>query len=1175
MKKYSFIKFIALIFIVAMAASVAFAEQGGKGTSSSNKTQLKAGDSYDFFINNVDMPLGRDGVLADVAIGSQVGGGKLNNKIFLFSGGFYLSGLNNGQIWANGQMSASRVQDYTPGTYANGQNDSRAQLYIVKSSDPDFSQSWQEWKDAVALGADFYDGDGDHQYNPADKNGNGKWDPDEDRPDILGDATAWCVYSDQRPAALRTWNDVSPQGIEVRQTVFGFNSKAVIGNMVFIRYKIVNTGLYADVLDSVYMSIVDDADVGDSGANDLVGCDTLLNCGYTYHKFGASDAKWGATPPCFLVDFFQGPRSYIPGVTFTDNNANGVYDAGDVALDTAIDVRGKVLGYERFPGAKNLGISSFFTYPNGQDPSDRFQGRFYTLGLTRNGGVNDPCVGGGIVTGVDCKLVDPYFMYSGDPITGIGWVHDAPADQRQLSNTGPFKLVKNEPVSIIVAYIIGQGTSYLNSITVAKTNDVIAKKVFKANFPSLPPPPAVEVSAKTGDGIIDIAWPTSVNIKYKAIDSVFAVNRNVHGFFITEYFTNAKAPVVNNLPNSIIVPNSRYDVKNFIQNLYTKLENGGIELKEATASASNKLDSLVLADSSSGRIVFRLTSDPATGNDLIKGHEYYFTVTEYTINNWAIVNKATGKYDGTVGDYLDPSGSSIEEFETPIITVRMGSDEFNPVMLNTPSKKVNGPSSGSVKYVVVDQTKLTGNNYKVAFTSDTVTTDGLYTPSWSLINISTSPNDTLLKSQTVYNFDTLNYTGTPVQGIVPRIQPLSAEFGTPIYSNNGVKYPDSTIWYTPFGGIVNGKGVFYLGKDLAVPTSTQVGIGYDSINPVRSTYITADKLRKVELRFGDSSYAYRYINGFIGANLTAQRGSTIYAEGIGASDTTGKGVIGNWDPVTNHASGFIKVPFSVWVVDTANTENRQLAIGIIERRKSLKGNPDGIWDPGTLLATGSAEVILAFDAPYDPTGSQIEYTGNSSKWAELVKGYDLNAPGSTAAQIAKAKSPWLNTMYLFALQRKGAAFFAPGDKLTVPMVTYPYTSTDVFQFTTKNPNISDADKKALFEKVNVFPNPLYGYNSQTSYNNQVAADDPFVTFSNLPGDVTINIFSLSGTRLRTLKTTDKLGGPTSPFLRWDLKNEAGLRMASGMYLAIVSSPGYGNKVLKFAIIMPQKQIKSY
>jgi hypothetical protein len=29
--------------------------------------------------------------------------------------------------------------------------------------------AWQDWKDAVDLGADFYDGDGDGVYNPVDK----------------------------------------------------------------------------------------------------------------------------------------------------------------------------------------------------------------------------------------------------------------------------------------------------------------------------------------------------------------------------------------------------------------------------------------------------------------------------------------------------------------------------------------------------------------------------------------------------------------------------------------------------------------------------------------------------------------------------------------------------------------------------------------------------------------------------------------------------------------------------------------------------------------------------------------------------------------------------------------------------------------------------------------------
>jgi hypothetical protein len=490
--KYFTFSFL-LLLLVLFNFTLTPAEPDGKGSSPPHKTKLVAGDSYDININNWNMPMNSSGVMADVLIPpATLAGGDLQNKVVLYSGGFFMSGITNGQIWGNGVMTSSRLNDYLPGTYATGQNDSRAQIYVVTSNDPPFDigvsdpakKSWTQWKDAVALGADFYDGDHDGAYNPVDKNGNGKWDPDEDRPDILGDVTAWCVYSDQLASSLRTFTDVAPQGIEIRQTVFAFNSKATIGNSIFIRYKIVNTGSVADLLDSVYFSTAADADIGDNGSSDLVGCDTLLNAGYTYHPTSES-GKWGATPPCFLIDFIQGPKAYIPGVTFIDNNGNGVYDSGiDSPVDTATDVRGQLIGVGKYPGAKNLGVSSFHQYYDGIDPASRFQLRDYTLGLSNSGGEIDPCTWsqGSILGGVNCANVDPYFMYSGNPVNSIGWINNVPQDQRQISSTGPFKLVKNDTVSIVVAYVVGQGTSGLNSVTVAKNNDAAAQKLFDSNF---------------------------------------------------------------------------------------------------------------------------------------------------------------------------------------------------------------------------------------------------------------------------------------------------------------------------------------------------------------------------------------------------------------------------------------------------------------------------------------------------------------------------------------------------------------------------------------------------------------------------------------------------------------------------------------------------------------------
>ena len=102
------------------------------------------------------------------------------------------------------------VQDYVPGDVVDGQTDPRAQLYVLKASDAPFSQSWIDWIDAVALGADYYDGDNDGTYNPTDKNGNGAWDSDEDRPDLIGDETVWCIYWDGLPTSQTKMEHNSP-----------------------------------------------------------------------------------------------------------------------------------------------------------------------------------------------------------------------------------------------------------------------------------------------------------------------------------------------------------------------------------------------------------------------------------------------------------------------------------------------------------------------------------------------------------------------------------------------------------------------------------------------------------------------------------------------------------------------------------------------------------------------------------------------------------------------------------------------------------------------------------------------------------------------------------------------------------------------------------------------------
>src|SRR3972149_4872059 len=60
-------------------------------------------------------------------------------------------------------------------------------------------------------------------YDPLDLNGNNQWDRNEDRPDIIGGFTAWCVYNDGVATEDRAFEG-EPMGIEIQQTVFAFYS---------------------------------------------------------------------------------------------------------------------------------------------------------------------------------------------------------------------------------------------------------------------------------------------------------------------------------------------------------------------------------------------------------------------------------------------------------------------------------------------------------------------------------------------------------------------------------------------------------------------------------------------------------------------------------------------------------------------------------------------------------------------------------------------------------------------------------------------------------------------------------------------------------------------------------------------------------------------------------------
>ena len=133
--------------------------------------------------------------------------------------------------------------------------------------------------------------------------------------------------------------------------------------------------------------------------------------------------------------------------------------------------------------------------------------------------------------------------------------------------------------------------------------------------------------------------------------------------------------------------------------------------------------------------------------------------------------------------------------------------------------------------------------------------------------------------------------------------------------------------------------------------------------------------------------------------------------------------------------------------------------------------------------------------------------------------------------------------------------FQAGDILNNTLPRYTFNTENIAAV--KYDNI--VAKNAL-DTIKIIPNPYYAYSNYEK--NQL---DNRVKIGNLPKKCTISIYSLDGTLIRRYDRDDD----SSTSLDWDLKNNAGVPIASGIYLFHINAEGIGEKTLKwFGVTRP-------
>lgn len=133
----------------------------------------------------------------------------------------------------------------------------------------------------------------------------------------------------------------------------------------------------------------------------------------------------------------------------------------------------------------------------------------------------------------------------------------------------------------------------------------------------------------------------------------------------------------------------------------------------------------------------------------------------------------------------------------------------------------------------------------------------------------------------------------------------------------------------------------------------------------------------------------------------------------------------------------------------------------------------------------------------------------------------------------------------------------------------PQNNNDpLYRFSTYDLQTEKADHETAvnaLELINVVPNPYYAYSGYEM--NQL---DNRVKITNLPEKCTVRIYTISGTQIRKI-TKDS----PQTYMDWDLKNQAGVAIASGMYIIHVDVPGVGEKILKWFGVMRPIDLDSF
>ena len=1042
--------------------------------------------------------------------------------------------------------------------------------------------------------APFFDYDNNGEYDPV----YGDFPVINSSFQNYADQMIWWVYNDK--GNIHTETGGQAIGMEIQTLAFAFKTTDEIDNMTFYKYVLLNKA--TTTLDSVYMGQWADPDLG-CYTDDYIGCDTSRGLGIIYNS-DANDQPcpvgYGDQPPLLGIDYFKGP----------------------------LDENGDELGMSSF-----LYYDNDFTVRGNPENASHFYG--YLSGSWKDG---TPYTEGGNAYGgsVPTKYVFP--GVPNDPSGWSECAeNNTAADRRFVQSSGAFKLLPGASNEIIIGVVWVRppvGTYPCPSFNLLQTADDKAQALFDSNFKILDGPKAPDVKIVELDKtlIFNLINTFSKDIeKYKDSDPILVAvgdPDSIYAFQGYQVFqllnTQVSAQELGDPSKSRLV--AQCDIKDGV----TKIVNFTYDPTLETDVPTLKVDGANLGVQHS----FEFVNDAFASGDkrLVNHKKYFYMVVSYAYNGsanqktkylqgrkntkiyTAIPHIPSPEYNGLITNSEYGDGPQIIREEgrgNGGLKLDITENSIANILANGFDARVEYiGGSGPVGVKVIDPKNVPAFDFELTLI-DSVSSANIMKDTSTYWKLTDLTNGDVIYSDTTINV--ANEQMIPDWGLSVYVKQVRNPGSNNTSDNNG--FIESSITFeepqtTWLSGVpdqegeddlnwiragtfntTNAEHPDYVGDDdnqffenivdrtwapyrlcsqdadwgpIWANSSTRIQNRLDSLPSVKIVF-TSDKTKwthclvleaqpektlaeglapKMSIRNHGSlnldgtyqtisatdpfSKGYSYFPGYAIDLETGMRLNIMFSEDSRNIGENGADMI--WNPTSNYFSSTGEISLGgrhyIYIAKTRYDEDAYF-------RDNLALNSQGDLNP--IIATNTYKKI---------------------SWVSMP----LLAPGFKLKSFAEGLIPTETTIFIWV--NKSYSLFHTGNGETNG--GYPR-----YTFNTKDLAAIKGDAttaKNALDTINIVPNPYYAYSGYES-----SQTDNRVKITNLPQKCTISIFSIDGILIRRFERDDA----TITSLDWDLKNNVGVPVSSGVYIVHINAGELGEKTLKWFGIMRPADFDSF